>query len=264
MIVVKVGGSEGINYQSFLEDLVSYDDWILLHGGSHELNRVSKKLGHPPRFVESISGYRSRYTDRKTLELINMIYPGKMNKMIVEKLQSMGINAVGLSGLDGRILECKRKSTLKIRKGERKLVLRGEHSGIIKKVNRKLLTILLDNGYRPVVTIPAVSFEGTAVNVDGDRAAAEVAMAFKADKLVILSNVAGLLKDLEDPASLISDIGKDEIDLYLEKYAQGRMKKKLLGAKEALEGGVGSVILGDGTITNPLTAALGGQGTRIG
>lgn len=263
MLIVKIGGSVGIDYQGFLEDLAGYEDWILLHGGSHELNRISEKLGHPPRFVESVSGYTSRYTDRKTLELINMVYPGKMNKMIVEKLQTLGVNAIGLSGLDGRILECKRKSTLKIKKDGKKMILRGEHSGIIKKINTELLEILFQNGYKLVLTIPAVSFEGTAVNVDGDRAAAEVARALGAESLVILSNVPGLLADLDDPASLIHNIPKGEIEDYLQKYAQGRMKKKLLGTKEALEGGVSLVVLGDATKDTPLTRALEGEGTII-
>lgn len=87
MFVIKIGGSERINYEGFLEDLAGYDDWILLHGGSHQLDKISTELGHPPRIVESVSGYQSRFTDKKTVELINMVYPGKMNKFIVERLQ---------------------------------------------------------------------------------------------------------------------------------------------------------------------------------
>lgn len=263
LFVIKIGGSEGIDYSSFIEDLVQYEDWILVHGGSAELNRISEELGHPPRFVESVSGYTSRYTDRETLEMINMVYPGKMNKMIVEKLQQKGVNAVGLSALDGRILECKRKSTLKIKKGEKKMVLRGEHSGIIKNVNTELLDLLITGGYSPVLTIPAVSFEGTAVNVDGDRAAAEIAQAMGADELIILSNVPGLLEDVDDPDSVVGHINEDEIDYYLEEHAEGRMKKKLLGIKEALAAGVGSVTLSGATTTSPLTQALEGRGTTI-
>lgn len=263
MFVVKIGGSEKINYEGFLEDLAHYDDWILLHGGSHQLDKISTELGHPPRIVKSVSGYESRFTDKKTVELINMIYPGKMNKFIVEKLQSMGVNAFGLSGLDGRVLECKRKSTLKIKKDGKKVILRGEHSGIIKKVNRKPLEMLINAGYKPVLTIPAVTFKGAAVNVDGDRAAAKVAEEFMVDKLFLLSDVPGLLKDVNDVDSLIGSIDQEKIDNYIDEYAQGRMKKKLLGAKEAISGGVGSVILGDGTKKNPLTECLAGSGTII-
>lgn len=263
MLVIKIGGSDKIKYDSFLEDLAGYEDWILLHGGSHELDRISEKLGHPPRFVESVSGYTSRYTDKETVELINMVYPGKMNKYVVEKLQQLGVNAFGLSGVDGRVLECKRKSILKVNEDGKRVVLRGEHSGIIKRVNKEPLELLLEAGYSPVLTIPAVTFDGTAVNVDGDRAAAQVAQGFSADKLVLLSDVPGLLKDVDDVSSLIGELNHEEIDDYIEEFAKGRMKKKLLGAREAIESGVDSVILGDGTVNRPVTKALSGRGTLI-
>ena len=263
MLVIKIGGSDAINYNAFLEDLAGHNDWILLHGGSHELDRISKELGHPPRFVESVSGYSSRYTDKETVELINMVYPGKMNKFIVEELQKLGINAFGFSGLDGRVLECKRKSSLKIKKDGKKVVLRGEHSGIIKKVNTEPIDLLLEAGYSPVLTIPAVTFNGTAVNVDGDRAAAEVASAFSAEKLLLLSDVPGLLKEIDDETSLIEEICHEDIERYTDEYAKGRMKKKLMGAGEAIEAGVGSVIMGDATKDKPVTRALSGGGTLI-
>ncbi|MFP4136623.1 MAG: [LysW]-aminoadipate kinase [Candidatus Acetothermia bacterium] len=263
MFVVKIGGSEAIDYESFLEDLAGYENWILLHGGSHELDRISEELGHPPRFVESVSGYTSRYTDEETVDLINMVYPGKMNKFIVEKLQGLGVDAFGFSGLDGRVLECKRKSSLKIKKNGKKVVLRGEHSGIIKQVNKEPIEILLSAGYSPVLTIPAVTFEGTAVNVDGDRAAAEVARAFSVEKLLLLSDVPGLLEDVNEEDSLIEEIDHEEIESYSDGYAKGRMKKKLLGAGEAIDSGVGSVVLGDGTVEKPVTKALSGAGTEI-
>jgi len=263
MLVVKIGGSDAIDYGAFLEDLAGHENWILLHGGSHELDRISEELGHPPRFVESVSGYTSRYTDEETVDLINMVYPGKMNKFLVEELQKLGVNAFGFSGLDGRILECKRKSSLKIKKEGKKVVLRGEHSGIIKKVNTEPIELLLEAGYSPVLTIPAVTFEGTAVNVDGDRAAAEVASAFSADKLLLLSDVPGLLKDVNDVNSLVNEMSREDIEKFTDEYAEGRMKKKLLGAGEAIDAGVGSVILGDGTVEKPVTTALSGGGTLI-
>jgi len=263
MFVVKIGGSDKIDYESFLADLAGYEDWILLHGGSHELDRISEELGHPPRFVESVSGYTSRYTDEETVDLINMVYPGKMNKFIVEELQKLGVDAFGFSGLDGRVLECKRKSSLKIKKDGKKVVLRGEHSGIIKQVNKEPVEALASAGYRPVLTIPAVTFDGTAVNVDGDRAAAEVASAFSADKLLLLSDVPGLLKNVDEEDSLIDSINKDEVEEYSEEYAEGRMEKKLMGAGEAIENGVSSVVLGDGTGKQPVTEALNGGGTKI-
>lgn len=263
MLVVKVGGSKGIDYDSFLKDLSQYSDYVLVHGGSSELNDVATKLGNPPKFVTSVSGYTSRYTDKATLDIFNMIYSGKMNKMIVEKLQQLDVNAVGLSGIDGRLLEGRKKRALKIIVDGRKKILRGDLSGVIEKVNTNLLHLLLNNGYVPVLTPPAISYDGEAVNVDGDRCAGQVAVALQAKDLVILSNVPGLLRDPEDETSLVSEIPLAEIDRHIEHYAQGRMKKKLLGAKEALEGGVKRVILGDARGSNPLTQALQGQGTVI-
>ena len=263
MFVVKVGGSEGIDYDAFVNDLSNHENYIIVHGGSNELNEVSSKLGKPPKFVESVSGYTSRYTDKETMEIFNMIYSGKMNKMIVEKMQQININAVGLSGIDGRLIEGKKKKSLKIIENGKKKILRGDLSGMIEKINYDLLDLLLKNGYIPVITPPAISYEGEAINVDGDRCAGQIAVSARAQQLIILSNIPGLLKDPNNEATLIRKIRIDEIDFNIENYAKGRMKKKLLGAKEAIEGGVKSVILGDARISSPITAALNGNGTII-
>ena len=263
MLVVKVGGSRGIDYDAFLRDLSGYDDVILVHGGSSELNDVAEALGNPPQFVTSVSGFTSRLTDRETMHMFNMIYSGKMNKMIVEKLQALGKNAVGLSGLDGRLLEGPQKRSIKIVENGRKKIIRGDLSGLVEKVNTDLLKLLGDNGYLPVLTPPAISYESVAINIDGDRCAASVAGAMAATDLIILSNIPGLLRDPEDETSLIKNIQFSDIDEHIEKYAQGRMKKKLLGAKEALAGGVKRVILGDARGENSLTEALTGRGTVI-
>ena len=263
MFVIKVGGSEGINYNTFLQDLSLHEDYVVVHGGSSELNTVSEKLGKPPVFVTSVSGFSSRYTDRETMEIFNMIYAGKMNKMLVEKLQRLGINAVGLSGIDGRLIEGKKKRALKIIENVKKKILRGDLSGMIENINTNLLEVLLTNGYVPVLTPPAISYESEAINVDGDRCAGQIAVAMKAETLIILSNVPGLLKDANDESSLVKEIKADNIDYHIEAYAKGRMKKKLLGAKEAIEGGVKSVILGDARSESPVTAAFNGQGTIL-
>ena len=262
--VIKVGGGDGIDYQQFCEDLSGHRDYVLVHGGSAKLNEVSAKLGHPPRFVTSVSGHESRFTDRRTLEIFNMVYAGYANKMIVEILQRLGVNAVGLTGIDGRLVEGDQKGSLKIIEDGRKQVLRGDLSGIIRQVNVGLLDLLLDNGYVPVLTPPAISKEGVAINVDGDRFAAHVAMALKAEQLLLLSNVPGLLRDIADEGSLIPSLRASQLDEFIETVALGRMKKKLLGAKESLEGGVSKVILGDARGCRPVTDALAGAGTVIG
>ena len=264
MRIVKVGGGDGIDYEAFCQDLSKQQDVVLVHGGSSLLSEVSEKLGHPARFVTSVSGHQSRFTDRRTLELFNMVYAGHMNKMIVELLQRLGVNALGLTGIDGRLAEGDQKEALKIIENGKKQVLRGDHSGIIRTINTQLLTLLLENGYVPVLTPPAISSSGVAINVDGDRFAGKIAAVLQADTLLLLSNVPGLLRDIADEDSLIRRVPFNRIDEYIIHVAQGRMKKKLLGAKEALEGGVGRVIIGDARGSSPVTDALAGEGTVIG
>ncbi len=265
MFVVKIGGSKGINLDSVLEDIAHQaEPLVLVHGASDELNQISTRLGKPPRMVTSPSGFTSRYTDWDTLDIFAMVYCGKVNTRIVEKLQQLGVNSVGLSGVDGRLLEGKRKSRVRIVENGRKMVLKNDYTGRVEQANVSLIHLLLDNGYLPVISPPAISYEGEAINVDGDRAAAVLANALGADRLLILSNTPGFLKDLNDEGSLIQELEPAGIEEAIETYAQGRMKKKLLGAKEALEEGVQSVILGDGRIPNPVTAALQGIGTVIG
>jgi len=266
MIIVKVGGGAGIDYDALCADIAEL--WkagrrlVLLHGGSHETNLLSERLGHPPHFVTSPSGFSSRYTDRATLEIFMMAYAGKVNKLIVERLQRLGVNAVGLSGLDGRVLEGQRKATIRIVEDGKQRVLRDDWTGTVERVNVELLKTLLDAGYLPVVAPLASSFDGEAVNVDGDRAAAAVAAALDAEVLLLLSNVPGLLRAFPDESTLIAQIARADVEEFLP-VAQGRMKKKVLGAAEALAGGVGRVVLGDARSAQPISRALAGQGTVI-
>jgi [amino group carrier protein]-L-2-aminoadipate 6-kinase len=264
MIVVKIGGSAGVDLDAVCRDLAELSkagkQIILVHGGSHETNLLSERLGKPPRFVTSVSGMESRYTDRETLEIFEMAYAGKVNKGIVERLQKLGINAVGLSGLDGRLLEGKRKDTIKVIENGKMKVLRDDYTGRVEQANTDLIYLLLNNGYMPVITPPAISFEGDAINVDGDRAGAVLAQALKAETLLLLSNVPGLLRNVQDPTTMVRRVEQGEIDEMMD-FAQGRMKKKVLGAKEALAAGVQRVIIGDGRRAHPITDALNGEGT---
>tara|TARA_Y100000310_G_C20692569_1_gene823297 strand:- start:2564 stop:3352 length:789 start_codon:yes stop_codon:yes gene_type:complete len=261
MLVVKLGGSKGIDYDAFLEDLSKYDEVILVHGGNQELNDVSSKMGKQVRMVTSVSGYESRYTDRETIELFSMAYCGKVNKMIVEKLQRFGKNAVGLSGVDGRLLVGKRKPFIKVNENGKKKILRDDYTGRVEEVNKDFLSLLLNNNYFPVISPPALSYDNERINVDGDRAAAKIAAAFKCD-LLIFSNTPGFLKDVDDEGSLIKKISKDNLEEYMV-FAQGRMKKKVMGVLEALDSGVSKVILADARVKEPLTKALEGRGTWI-
>lgn len=267
MIVVKAGGNVGLDLDLVCADVAELvqggQQLILVHGGSHETNVISEKLGHPPRYVTSVSGYVSRYTDRQTLEIFTMVTAGRINKLLVEQLQALGVNAFGLSGLDGRLLEAKRKTALRIVENGKRKVLRDDYSGRINKVNTALLQVLLSGGYTPVVAPLAISLESEALNVDGDRVAAAISAALQAQTLVILSNVPGLLKDFPDQDSLIPYIPAGQAQEFLEKYAEGRMKKKVLGAIEALQSGVERVVIADGRLDQPLKRALSGQGTVI-
>jgi acetylglutamate/LysW-gamma-L-alpha-aminoadipate kinase len=267
MIVLKIGGSEGINYDFIADDVADLvkegRPLIVVHGGSALTNRVAEQLGHPPQFVTSISGFTSRRTDRRTLEIFEMIYCGQMNKGLVERLQQRGVNAVGLSGLDGRLWEGPRKDAIKVIENGRRRVIRDDYTGKVEKVNTALLRLLLDTGLLPVLTPPAASYEGEAINVDGDRAAAATAAALQAEALIILSNVPGLLARFPDEASLIRRIPAAEIDRFMD-AAEDRMKKKVLGAQEALAQGISRVVFADGRVEQPVRRALAGEGTVIG
>jgi acetylglutamate/LysW-gamma-L-alpha-aminoadipate kinase len=267
MIVVKAGGGEGLDIDAVVTDVAQLikngQQVILVHGGSHETNIISEKLGHPPRFVTSISGHSSRYTDRETLEIFLMVTAGKINKLLVEQLQQLGVNAVGLSGLDGRLLEGRRKSSLRILENGKRKILRGEYSGVIERVNTQLLTTLLNAGYTPVIAPNAISYESEGLNVDGDRAGAAIAAALHADILLILTNVPGLLRDVNDEDSLMTSIPQAQAEDYLDRYAEGRMKRKILGAVEAMRDGVKEVIIADGRVSEPVSRALDGHGTVI-
>lgn len=263
-LVVKMGGASGIDPDALLADLAALDDeWVLVHGGNEELSALSRRLGHPPRFVQSPSGHSSRVTDAETLAHIQMTYRGRINNDLVLRLQNLGVSAVGLSGVDGGLLRATRKAAIRIVEDGRTRLLRDDLTGRVHTVNTDLLRLLLGAGYRPAVTLPALADDGSAVNVDGDRAAASIAGALGATDLVILSNVPGLLRDPDDPGSLIERIPRDRLDEY-ERFAQGRFRKKLLGVREALDAGVHRVVLGTTDSPHPLQDALSGRGTVIG
>jgi acetylglutamate/LysW-gamma-L-alpha-aminoadipate kinase len=266
LIAVKVGGGTSLDVDAIVDDVVSLrargTDLVLVHGGAQTTNAVAEALGHPPEFVTSESGHVSRRTDRRTLEIFEMVYCGQINKMWVEKLQRRGVDAVGLSGLDGRLFEGTRKDTLRIRVGDRRLVLRDDWTGTVDRVNTPLLRLLMGAGYLPVLTPPGASTAGEAINVDGDRAAAMVGAALGAEALVILTDTPGLLAAFPDESTLIPAIPRAEADRFIA-LAGGRMKKKVLGALEALEAGVGRVIVADGRVGSPITRALAGAGTVI-
>lgn len=237
--VIKAGGSAGVDRAAvagLVASIARAEPVVLVHGASAETDRLSTLLGHPPETIVSPSGHQSRRTDRRTLEIFAMAALGVENFLYVELLQRRGIDAVGLSGLSGRLLVGKRKAVRALQ-GGKVVLLRDDHTGTIEEVNADLLRELLAARRVPVVAPLAVSPEGEGLNVDGDRAAARIAAALGAEQLVILTNVAGLLRDLADPSSVVREATLDEADAL----AQGRMKKKVLAAREALGAGVREV-----------------------
>ncbi len=266
MIVVKIGGSSGINLDFVAADIVALvkegKQIVVMHGAGNEANALGDKLGHPAKHVTSPQGYTSRYTDRATLEIFVMAACGKINTFLVERLQKLGVNAIGLSGVDGRLLEGTRKDAIRIVENGKQRILRDDYTGRVEKVNADLLRVLLERGYVPVVAPLAISYQGDAINVDGDRAAAMIAGALGAEQLIILTNVPGLLRAFPDESSLIAHIDKQRVEQSID-FAEGRMKKKVLGATEALALGVRQIIFADGRVEQPLRRALEGKGTVI-
>jgi [amino group carrier protein]-L-2-aminoadipate 6-kinase len=264
--VVKLGGTAGVDFSAICNDaaelLKQGKQLIFVHGGSAEANSLGEALGTPPKMITSPSGYTSRYTDRKTLEIFLMAVNGKVNSLLTEQLQMLGINAFGVCGLDGRLIQATRKDSIQsIENGKRKII-RDDYTGKIDRVDGHLLYLLLHGGYLPVIAPVAVSEKGEALNVDADRAAAMVASALKAETLLLLTAVPGLMKNFPDESTLIRQLPQSQLSMAGE-AAQGRMKKKILGAEEALQGGVNRVIIADGRIQNPISNALAGNGTVI-
>ena len=265
-IVVKLGGTEGVDFSAICCDaaelLSQGKKLVFVHGGSAEATALGESLHTPPKMITSPSGYTSRYTDRKTLEIFLMAVNGKVNSLLTEQLQMLNVNAFGLCGIDGKLLRATRKESVQsVENGKRKII-RDDYTGKIDSVNSDLLHLLLDAGYLPVIAPVAVSDKGEALNVDADRASAMVAAAIRAETLILLTAVPGLMKNFPDESTLIRQLSQSQLGMASE-AAQGRMKKKVLGAEEALRGGVCRVIIADGRIQNPITNALSGNGTVI-
>jgi len=256
MITIKIGGSvvDGL-HPSTISDLKKVSEQekvILVHGGGKEVTKISEALGKEQKFIVSPGGIKSRYTDKETVEIFTMVMSGMINKRIVGMLQKNGINAVGLSGVDGKIIQAERKKKLIIinEKG-RKMIIDGGYTGKIHDVNVSLVRSILDQGYFPVISPIAISEEFDFLNVDGDRAAAYVAGKMQSDKILFLTNVDGLLMD----DKLVEKISLIEAKKILPRIGFG-MEKKVLAATEALEMGVKEALIANGQRENPISSAI--------
>jgi [amino group carrier protein]-L-2-aminoadipate 6-kinase len=256
MITIKIGGSvvDDLHPSTILDikKISEKDGVILVHGGGKEVTKVCKQLGKEPKFVTSPSGIKSRYTDKETAEIFTMVMSGRINKTIVRMLQQNGINAVGLSGVDGRIIEAKRKKKLLIvnEKG-RKQAIDGGYTGKISNVNDLLIKSLLEQGITPVISPIALSEESEFLNVDGDRAAAYIAGKVHSDKVLFITNVDGLLMD----DKLVENLTLAEAKEIRPEIGPG-MEKKILAATEALDMGVKEAIIANGQRENPISSAI--------
>ncbi|MCU4925833.1 acetylglutamate/acetylaminoadipate kinase [Halobacteria archaeon AArc-dxtr1] len=269
-VVVKIGGARAVEPEGALADVASLvedgEDVVLTHGGSTAVDETLEALGQEPTYVETPGGVVGRFTDEETMDVFKMVMPGKLNTDLVESLQNEGVNAVGLSGTDGKLLEGKRKSAVRAKVDGKKKILRGDHSGKIESVNADLLETLLAGGYTPVVSVPALGAEKdggyTAVNADADRAAAAIAGALEAD-LVVLTDVSGIYEDPDDESTKIDSASTPEEFEAVTDAAEGFMTKKVMAAEEALTGGASSVIVATANADEPITSALAGEGTTL-
>lgn len=263
MIIVKVGGGKNINWDYIAQNIKELDeDVVIVHGANMWMSDISKRLGLSEKIITSPSGFTSRYTDEKVMEVLTMVYSGLINKKIVATLQKYGVNAVGLSGADGKLWLGKRKEVIYEKTNDKVKIIRNSLTGNVVSVNAKLITLLLKEGYMPVMTLPAITDKGELINVDNDRAVAVMVKELSVSKVVMLFEAPGLLKDINDQSSKIDAIDKNELDNYIEQLP-GRIRKKLLGAKEAILHGAKQVYFGDGRVEHPIKNTLLGKGTVI-
>jgi [amino group carrier protein]-L-2-aminoadipate 6-kinase len=266
MLVIKIGGGAAISeggYTNFAQDLATISEpVVVVHGGNAEFSDLSRQLGMPPRMITSSSGRVTRYTDAATMDVMLMTYCGKVNKRLVAALRAAGVNAVGLSAIDGGIAVGRRKPVLRGTEDGKSKVLREDHAGTLETVDPSLVRLLLQNGYTPVLTPPALGEAGVPINVDGDKLALELATALHADGLLFFSDTPGLLRDRHDESSLIAQIDASSPESALAS-ASGRMVVKVEAALGAVERGVGRVVFADGRIANPIQDAINGHGTTV-
>jgi [amino group carrier protein]-L-2-aminoadipate 6-kinase len=191
-----------------------------------------------------------------------MAYCGKVNKRLVAALRAAGVNAVGLSAIDGGIAVGRRKPVLRGTEEGKTRVFRDDHAGTIEMVDPALVRLLLDNGYVPVLTPPALAEGGVPINVDGDKLALALAQALSAEGLLFFSDTPGLLADKDDETTLIRTLDAANPEEALA-AAAGRMVVKVESAIKAVERGVGRVVFADARVERPISRALAGEGTVV-
>ena len=247
IVVVKYGGNAMVNEQlkqQVMEDIALL--WligvkvVLVHGGGPEISQTMKRLGKEAVFVDGL-----RVTDKETVDIVQMVLAGKINKTLVNLIQMKGGHAVGLSGIDGGIIEAKMKNEALGYVGE------------ITKIRTQPITDLLEKNYIPVISTVASDRQGNTYNINGDTAAAYIAGALGAERLIMMTDIAGILKDKDDPSTLIPVVTVEEAKkLQDEGVVSGGMIPKVECCIEALEHGVKHVVIMDGRIPHSILMEL--------
>ena len=257
IVVIKYGGNAMVNEQlkqQVMEDIALL--WligvkvVLVHGGGPEISQTMKRLGKEAVFVDGL-----RVTDRETVDIVQMVLAGKINKTLVNLIQMKGGHAVGLSGIDGGIIEAKMKNEALGYVGE------------ITKIRTQPITDLLEKNYIPVISTVASDRQGNTYNINGDTAAAYIAGALGAERLIMMTDIAGILKDKDDPSTLIPVVTVEEAkQLQADGIVSGGMIPKVECCIEALEHGVKHVVIMDGRISHSILMELltdEGAGTMV-
>ncbi len=257
IVVIKYGGNAMVNEQlkqQVMEDIALL--WligvkvVLIHGGGPEISETMKKLGKEAVFLDGL-----RVTDKETVDIVQMVLAGKVNKTLVNLVQMKGGHAVGVSGIDGGIIEAKVK--------DERLGFVGE----ITKIRTQPITDLLEKNYIPVVSTVASDREGNVYNINGDTAAAYIAGALGAERLFMMTDIDGILRDKDDPTTLIPELTVSEAkQLYKEGVISGGMIPKVDCCIEAIEEGVKSVIIMDGRVPHSILMEMltdEGAGTMV-
>jgi len=262
MMLIKIGGGEQINLETTITDLANQQQpFIIVHGANVLRDQLARRLGIDKTVLTSVSGYSSVYSDPAALEVIMMSYSGLRNKQIVELCQRSGINAVGLTGLDGRLVQGERNKGIRVRENGKTLIKR-DLSGKPRSINTTLLSLLLDNGYCPVLTIPIADENGYAINSENDDIIVQVAQALEIETVLQLIEAPGFLDDPSDENSLVARMSVSELHAR-EATVEGRIKRKLLALSRLCQGGKTRVIIADGRGEQPVINALAGAGTHI-
>jgi acetylglutamate/LysW-gamma-L-alpha-aminoadipate kinase len=262
MIIIKIGGGSDINLAGVINDLSAIrEPYVIVHGANALRDKLAQDLGQPKQVLTSVKGYTSVYSDEKLIDVMLMAYAGLRNKRIVELCHQQGINAVGLSGLDGKMIRGRRNKGIRVYQGGKLKIVR-DFSGKPREVNSPLLQILLDNGYVPVLTVPIIDEQNAAINTENDDVVRVLQQVLQAHTVIHLIEAPGFLANKDDETSLIAAIPASDLQAREEQVA-GRMKRKMLAIRKLFEHGASKVIIADGRRRQPVTDALAGKGTVI-